>query len=65
VQAFDCAENFFKTLKGEVDKLEGRHTKEEVRVEVFEYIELYYTKRRRYSALGYVILIAVTPCNAA
>jgi hypothetical protein len=33
-------ESLFKTLKGEEDKLEGRHTKEEVRVEVCEYREL-------------------------
>jgi transposase InsO family protein len=52
------AESFFKTLKAEVDKAEGRHSKEEVRVAVFEYIELYYNKRRRHSALGYAIPIA-------
>jgi transposase InsO family protein len=65
VQAFACAERFFKTLKAEADKVEGRHTKEEVRVEVFEYRELYYTKRRRDTALGYAIPIAVTHCNTA
>jgi transposase InsO family protein len=58
-------ESFFKTLKAEVDKVERRHTKEEVRVEVFEYREPYYNKRRRYSALGYAIPIALTRCNAA
>ncbi|MDR2792443.1 MAG: hypothetical protein LBB61_02080 [Treponema sp.] len=46
-----CGE-FFKTLKAEADKVEGRHTKEEVRVEVCEYMEPYYNKRRRHSALG-------------
>jgi transposase InsO family protein len=60
-----CVERFFKTLKTEVDKVEGMHTKEEVRVEVCEYMELYYNKRRRHSALGYALPIAVTPCNAA
>jgi transposase InsO family protein len=59
------AERFFKTLKAEVDTLEGRHTKEEVRVEVFEYMELYYNKRRRYSALGYALPIALTHFNTA
>jgi transposase InsO family protein len=44
------AESFFKTLKGEVDNLEGR-------IAVFEYIEMYYTKRRRHLALGYAIAI--------
>ncbi|MDR2798667.1 MAG: integrase core domain-containing protein [Treponema sp.] len=48
-----CAERFFKTLKEEADKAEGRHSKEEVRVEVCEYMELYYTKRRRHSAMLY------------
>ncbi|MDR2798735.1 MAG: integrase core domain-containing protein [Treponema sp.] len=60
-----CAERFFKMLKAEVDKVEGRHTKEEVRVEVFEYMELYYTKRRRDTAFGYAIPIALTHCNTA
>jgi transposase InsO family protein len=55
-----CAESFFKTLKVEVDKVEGTRTKEEVRVEVFEYIELYCNKRRRHSTLGYAIPIALT-----
>jgi hypothetical protein len=29
-------ESFFKRLKGEVDNLEGRHRKKQVRAEVFE-----------------------------
>ncbi|MDR2793862.1 MAG: IS3 family transposase [Treponema sp.] len=44
---------FFKTLKAEADKVEGRHSKEEVRVAVCEYIEPYYNKRRMSTALGY------------
>ncbi|MDR2792628.1 MAG: integrase core domain-containing protein, partial [Treponema sp.] len=60
-----CAESFFKTLKAEADKVEGRHPKEEVRVEVFEYIEPYYNKRRRHSALGYAIPIALTHYGTA
>jgi transposase InsO family protein len=47
-QAFACAESLFKTLKVEVDKLKKRYTKEKVRVEVFEYMKLYYNKRRRH-----------------
>jgi transposase InsO family protein len=31
-----CTGSFFKTVKREVDKLEGRSTKKEVRGEVFE-----------------------------
>ncbi|MDR2798333.1 MAG: IS3 family transposase [Treponema sp.] len=61
----NCAERFFKTLKAEVDKVEGSHTKEEVRVEVCEYMELYYNKRRRDTAIGYALPIALTHYNTA
>ncbi|MDR2792670.1 MAG: hypothetical protein LBB61_03255 [Treponema sp.] len=40
-----------------MDHLERRHTKEGVRVAVFEHIELYYNKRRRHSA-AILIMIA-------
>jgi putative transposase len=56
------AERFFKTLKAEADKVEGRHSKEE---EIFEYIEPYYNKRRRDTALGYAIPIALTHYSTA
>jgi putative transposase len=59
------AESFFKTLKAEADKVEGRHPKEEERVEVFEYIEPYYNKRRMSTALGYAIPIALTQYGTA
>jgi transposase InsO family protein len=48
-----CAESFFKTLKGELTVLEGKHSKGEVKTAVFEYIEIYYNKKRGHSALGY------------
>src|SRR5215470_11828084 len=35
-----CAESFFKTLKWELDILNGKHTKQEVKLGVFEYIEI-------------------------
>jgi transposase InsO family protein len=60
-----CAESFFKTLKAELDILDGNHNLKEVKIGVFEYIEVYYNRRRRYSALGYAIPIALTPYNAA
>jgi len=56
-----CAESFFNTLKWELDILDGRHSKEEVKLGVFEYIEIYYNRRRRHSALGYAIPIALAP----
>lgn len=55
-----CAESFFKTIKWELDILDGKHSKQEVRTAVFEYIEIYYNRRRRHSALGYAIPIALT-----
>jgi len=60
-----CAESFFKTLKAELDVLEGKHSYKEVRTAVFEYIETYYNRCRRHSALGYAIPIALTPNIAA
>jgi transposase InsO family protein len=60
-----CAESFFKTLKWELDILGGKHSKKEVEVGVFEYIEVYYNRRRRHSALGYAIPLAFTINYAA
>jgi len=55
-----CAETFFKTLKWELDILSGKETKQEVRTGVFEYIEIYYNRCRRHSALGYATPLALT-----
>jgi len=60
-----CAESFFKTLKTELDILDGNHSFKEVKTALFEYIEIYYNRCRRHSALGYAIPIALTPNNAA
>jgi len=49
-----CAESFFRTLKGEVETLEGKHSAAEVRQAVFFYIEAYYNRVRLHSALDYV-----------
>jgi transposase InsO family protein len=50
-----CAESFFKTLKRELETLDGRHYYEaEARQSVFFYIEAYYNRVRMHSALGYV-----------
>jgi transposase InsO family protein len=48
-----CAESFFKTLKSEVDTLDGKQPALEVRDSVFEYIESYYNRKRIHSALDY------------
>ena len=54
-----CVESFFKTLKVELDDLKRRCSKNHIRTSVFEYIEVYYNRRRRHSALGYAIPIAL------
>ena len=48
-----CAESFFKTLKTEEKTLNGKYGEKEVRSSVFEYIEVYYNRKRIHSALGY------------
>ena len=60
-----CAESFFKTLKAELDVLEGKHNATEVQIAVFEYIEVYYNRCRRHSALGYATPVALTKIIAA
>ena len=60
-----CAESFFSTLKAELEELERRRDKKQIKTAVFEYIEIYYNRCRRHSALGYAIPIALTNNNAA
>jgi transposase InsO family protein len=48
-----CAESFFKTLKVELETLDGRYSAAEVRQSVFLYIEAYYNRVRIHSALDY------------
>jgi putative transposase len=48
-----CAESFFKTLKRELETLDGKHPEAEVRQSVFMYIEAYYNRIRLHSALDY------------
>jgi transposase InsO family protein len=49
-----CAESFFKTLKMELETLDGKHSEAEVRQSVFFYIEAYYNRIRKHSVLDYV-----------
>jgi transposase InsO family protein len=53
-QAFACAESFSKTLKWELETLDGRHAEAKVRQSVFMYLEAYYNRVRIHSALDYV-----------
>lgn len=46
-------ESFFHTLKTECVYLENYHTREEAKQNIFEYIEIFYNRKRRHSALSY------------
>jgi transposase InsO family protein len=48
------AESFFKTLKRELETLDGKHTAADVRQKIFLYIEAYYYRVRLHSSLDYL-----------
>ena len=48
------AESFFHTIKSEHLRFEQFTTRDEVRSSIFEYIEVFYNRRRRHSTLGMV-----------
>lgn len=54
--AYDNApmESFFATLKAELVHRRHYRTRAEARADIFEYIETFYNRRRRHSALGYL-----------
>ena len=60
-----CAETFFHTLKVELTHGVRYQSREELRAEVFEYIETYYNTIRRHSTLGYVSPAAFEARNVA
>lgn len=47
-------ESFFSTLKKELVYLTNFETKEQAATEIFEYIEIFYNRKRLHSALGYM-----------
>ena len=49
-----CAESFFKTLKTEEEKLNGKYSAGDVRRAVFFYVEGYYNRERIHSVLDYL-----------
>jgi transposase InsO family protein len=54
-----CAESFFKTLKRELETLNGRESRGLVESSVFEYVETYYNRIRRHSAIDNIAPIEV------
>lgn len=47
-------ESFFKTIKTELTRERKFKTREEARAAIFEYIEVFYNRKRLHSALGYL-----------
>ena len=47
------AESFFSSLKNELVHGRDYHTREEAKMEIFEYIELFYNRQRLHQSLGY------------
>lgn len=57
---FDNAmvESFFSTLKTELVYQQQYTTRNEARRAIFEYVEVFYNRQRRHSALGYLSPVA-------
>ena len=49
-----CSESFFATAKKECIYLKKYATIEEVKADIFEYVELFYNRKRMHSYLGYM-----------
>jgi putative transposase len=47
------AESFFKTIKVESVYNENYHDQEKAKLSIFQWIETWYNRKRRHSALGY------------
>ena len=48
------AESFFHTLKVELLTDQIFHTRKEARLAIFDYIEIFYNRKRKHSTLGYI-----------
>jgi len=49
-----CVESFFATIKKERIYRKEDGTIEEVKADLFQYIEIFYNRRRMHSVLGYM-----------
>lgn len=47
------AESFFRTLKTELTHHSRYQSRKEAKLEIFEYIEVFYNRQRRHSSIGY------------
>jgi len=57
------AESFFKSLKTELIYGNKLITKEQMKLDVFEYIEIWYNRKRRHSALNYKTILEFNNLN--
>jgi len=57
-------ESFFSSLKIERIYRKKYVTREEVRADVFDYIEMFYNPRRRHSTLGQISPVEFEKCYA-
>lgn len=48
------AESFFKTIKSELTRKQKYTTQDEAKSAIFEYIEIFYNRKRMHSTLGYL-----------
>ena len=48
------AEIFFKTIKSELTRKQKYTTQDEAKSAIFEYIEVFYNRKRMHSTLGYL-----------
>ena len=55
-------ESFFATLKVELIHRRHYRTRAEAKADIFEYIEVFYNRRRRHSALGYLSPVEFERC---
>jgi transposase InsO family protein len=58
------AESFFATLKKELVRDVPFDSRAHARSEVFEYVEVFYNRRRAHSALGYESPMSFESCGA-
>jgi putative transposase len=58
-----CQESFFGKLKAEHIRDRVYATREEARLDVFWYIEVFYNRMRRHAALGYVAPVEFEACG--
>lgn len=59
------AESFFSNLKNELVHHCDFHTREQARVAIFDYIEIFYNRQRRHQTLGYVSPMQFERMNGA